>query len=220
MARRTEIDQKELKEPDAFMEGVGATLTYVRENRAQVIGAIGAVVTVFALGVWWNASSSQKTETAAAAFMRATDALESDNLSMAETALGNVADTGVAPYSEMAALYAAEVLMRRASYGEAATAYEALAGSGSTTYLRQIAMVGRAHALESLDQAGDALVSFADAARVDGPYRETALRGQLRTAKAAGNNEQAIAAIEQILESYPGAADADALSAELATLRG
>ena len=74
MARRSEIDHKELKEPDAFMEGVGSTVTYIRENRTQVLGAIAAVVTVFSLGVWWNISSGQKLDTAAAAFMRATDA--------------------------------------------------------------------------------------------------------------------------------------------------
>jgi predicted negative regulator of RcsB-dependent stress response len=220
MARRKEIDQKELREPDAFMEGVGTTLTYVQENRTKVFGAIGAAIGVFALGVWWNTSSAAKLDQAAAAFMRATDALESKDLSMADTALSNVASSGVAPYDEMAALYSADVMMRRQSYSDAAAAYKAVAASGSTPYLRQIAMVGQAHALENQDQAADALKSFEDAARVDGPYREPALRGQLRTAKASGSNDKAISAIEEILEDYPTTGDADALSAELAALRG
>jgi predicted negative regulator of RcsB-dependent stress response len=220
MARRSEIDHKELKGPDAFMEGVGSTLTYVRENRALVLGAIGAVVAVFAIGVYWNVSSEQKRETAAAAFMRATDALQSDNLTMAEAALKNVSENGIAPYDEMAALYSADILMRRASYTEAVAAYKEVAASGSTRYLRQIAMVGQAHALESQGQGAEALTAFEDAARVDGPYRETALRGQLRTAKASDANDKAVAAIEAILEKYPNAADADALSTELAALRG
>ena len=220
MARRSEIDHKDLKEPDAFMEGVGTTLSYVRENRTMVLGAIGAVVAVFAVGVYWNVSSEQKLETAAAAFMRATDALESDNLTMAEAALKNVSASDVAPYDEMAALYSADILMRRASYAEAASAYKEIAAAGSTRYLRQIAMVGQAHALESQGQGAEALVAFEDAARVDGPYRETALRGQLRTAKESNANDKAAAAIEAILEKYPNAGDADALSAELSQLRG
>jgi len=220
MARRHEIDHKELKEPDAFMEGVGSTLTYVRENSTTVLGGIAAAAAVFSLGVWWNVSSTHDLESAAAAFMRATDAIAADNLTMADAALKNVAKIGVAPYDEMAALYSADILMRKNSYGEAAAAYEQLAASGSTRYLRQIAMLGRAYALESADQKSDALAAFEDAARVDGPYREPALRGQLRMAKASDANDKAIAAIETLLEKYPSAGDADALSAELSALRG
>lgn len=220
MARRSEIDHKELKEPDAFMEGVGTTLTYVRENSAMVLGGIGAATAVFALGVWWNVSSQQNLETAAAAFMRATDAIASDNLAMADTALKNVVDAGVEPYDEMAELYGAEVLMRRQSYEEAAKAYKALAASGRTSYIRQIAMIGRAYALENAKNTGDALEAFEDAARLDGPYREPALRGQLRMAKATDAGDKAIAAIETILEKYPNVTDADDLSSELAALRG
>jgi tetratricopeptide (TPR) repeat protein len=220
MARRSEIDHKELKEPDAFMEGVGTTVTYVREHRAQVLGAIVGAATVFSLGVWWNISSGQNLDTAAAAFMRATDALESENLTMADAALKNVADTGSAPYSEMAALYGADILMRRQAYADAVTAYKEVAASASTLYLRQIALVGQAHALESQEQTAQALVAFEAAAGVDGPYREPALRGQLRTAKSSSTNDKAIAAIEAILEQFPDAADVDQLSAELAKLRG
>ena len=139
---------------------------------------------------------------------------------MADAALKNVADTGSAPYGEMAALYDADILMRRQEYADAVTAYKDVAATASTRYLRQIAMVGQAHALENQQQAAEALAVFEDAAGVDGPYREAALRGQLRTAKSSETTDKAIAAIEAILEQFPDAADADGLSAELVKLRG
>jgi hypothetical protein len=219
MARRTEIDHKELKEPDAFMEGVGQVVTYVRENRVQVIGSAVAVTALFLGITWWVSSSARHSDTTAAAFLRATDALESDNLAAADAALRNVADAGVAPYDEFASLYSAEILVRKGENAQAAELYGRVAENGTTPYLRQIALVGRAYALEADGDSAAALESYQKAATIDGPYREPALRGQLRLAESAERGDLAEGAITKLLEDYPSSPDADDLSARLTALR-
>ena len=62
--------------------------------------------------------------------------------------------------------------------------------------------------------------SYAEAAAAAPTYKESALRSQLRTAKAAGDQDLAKSALKGLVETYPESPDADALSSELAAIGG
>ena len=92
MATKVDFDRKDLKTPDAFFENVGRANQYLQQNRQRVIAISVAAIALFvAVGSWHRYSESQADETAAA-FLRATDALDMNSLTTAKAALENVAD--------------------------------------------------------------------------------------------------------------------------------
>lgn len=214
----THIDRKELKSPDAFFLGVGSVNRFIQENRALAIGGTIAVVLAFAGLASWRAQSRQARESAAAAFLRATDAVEESSFESARSALTTVAEDGGAPYGALAKLYLAEIDLETGNADAAAAAYGVAAKALDRDYLKQAALVGRAFALESSGKPAEAAKAYAEAVEAGSTYKESALRSQLRTARTAGDQVLVKSALEALVEAYPTAPDADALSSELASL--
>jgi len=216
---RPHLDRKDLKKPDEFFESVGRLTRYYQHNRNTVVGGGIAIAAVFLAVVGWSSYRTSSANAAAAAFLRATDALDLDSLETAKAALGNVADRSGA-YGDFATLYLADIKVREGSFAEAADLYEQAANESVTDYVKQIALVGRAFCMEQTGSDAQAAQIYATAAKIDGPYREQALRGQLRAAVSATDRDLSAAAIETLLELYPDSPDADELSRKLASLKG
>jgi hypothetical protein len=214
------LDRKELKAPDPFFVSVGSVNRFVSENPRAAIGGAIAVVLLFVGVVSWRSSSVRSAESAAAGFLRATDAVEESSLESARSGLNTVAQEGVKPYDALAALYLAEIDLKGGDADAAAAAYGAAAEQLQRDYLKQAALVGRAFALETSGKHADAAKAYAEAAAAAPTYKESALRSQLRTAKAAGDQDLAKSALKGLVEAYPESPDADALSSELAAIGG
>ncbi len=218
MATKHELHHKDLKEPDAFFETIGQVNRYVRENRSLVIGVAAAVLTVFVGGVSWSSYQTRSADRNAAAFIRATVAIDDGALAAAKAGFTNVSDSSHEPYSAMARLYQAGLELQEDNFDAASAIYAAASKAGVPGYLRQTALVGQAYALERAGNAAEAAATYARAAELEGPQVEQALRGQLRAALAAGDNASAAAAAERILDKFPTSPDANELSARLAAL--
>jgi len=215
VATKVDFDRKDLKAPDAFFENVGKANQYFQHNRQRVILTTVAAAALLIGGIGWYRYSQSRADETAAAFLRATDALDLDSLTTAKAALDNVAGSASGIYGELARMYQADVAAREARWDDAMSLYDGLSSSGTTSYIRQIALVGKGFAQEQSGKAEEAATTYAAASEISGPYREQALRSQLRSARTAGKKDVAAAAIEKILELYPEAPDADDLSAEL-----
>ena len=216
MATKVDFDRKDLKAPDAFFENVGRANVYLQQNRQRVIAACLAAIAIFVAIASWHRYSETRADETAAAFLRATDALDLDSLTTAKAALENVAgESGGGIYGELAKLYSADVAVREQRWDEALALYEPLSREGTTAYIRQIALLGKGFSQESAGKPAEAAATYAAASELTGPYKEQALRDQLRSARVAGNKELSAAAIEKILELFPESPDADELSAEL-----
>jgi hypothetical protein len=217
MASKVEIDRKHLKDPDPFFETVGWANRYFQENRALVVLGAVAIVALFIGAVSLYRWSQHSADDNAASFMRASDALNANSLTTARTALEHVEISG-GIYGQLAKLYEADIAVREQRWDDALPRYEALSRDGETPYIRQIALLGKGYVLENKKDGEGAATAYGAAADIEGPFRERALRDQLRTARAAGKNDAVVVAIKKILEAYPETADADALSAELVSL--
>lgn len=215
---RQHIDRKELKAPDAFFLSVGSLNRFVTENPAAAIGSVIAVLLLFGGAVVWRAQSRHAAEGAASAFLRATDAVEEHSLESARSAFTTVAEDRVKPYGSLASLYLAEIDLEAGNADAAAAAYGASAEKLPRDYLKQAALVGRGFALETSGKAAEAAKAYAMAAAVGPTYKESALRSQLRTAKAAGDQDLTKSALKALVDAYPESPDADAFSSELAAL--
>jgi predicted negative regulator of RcsB-dependent stress response len=209
------IDRKELKTPDAFFQGVGTANRFYHEHRIPIVVGAVAIVAIFLGTVSWRSSRNAAAESAAAAFLRATDAVEESSPESARSALKNVAESGEKPYGALTGLYLAELDLKSGSTDAAAETYGRAAKELNRDYLRQAAMVGQAFALETAGKNADAATAYATAANAATIYREQALRGQLRTAKAANDTGLAKAALAALVDGFPQSPDIDTLSVEL-----
>ena len=220
MAKHKEIDHKELKGPDQFFETVGRTRQLYEDNRQKVFGLIGAIVLVFVAGVSWSSFRVSKADGTAAAFLRATDAIDLDSRATALAALQNVSDRGSGTYGLLAELYRAGLLAEEAKYDEALIAYRGVQNGSRIDFVRQVAVMGAGYCLEMTDQPAEAAAAYVQAAEMRGPYREQALRGQIRAAITATDEAIATAALESLLEEFPESPDAEELSQKLAAFKG
>jgi hypothetical protein len=216
MSSKVDFDRKDLKTPDAFFENVGRANRYVQENRRLFIGGLAAVIAVFVTGVALHSYSEHSADEAAATFIRGADALDDNNTASAKAALENLSKrSGI--YGELGRLYEADLAAREQRWDDALPKYEEVSRNGSSPYIRQIALIGQGFVLENTSKLAQAADAYAAAGNLTGPYREQALRDQMRAARAAGNDDVAKAAINKILELYPETPDADQLSAQLGT---
>lgn len=214
------IHRKDLKGPDEFVESASRLTKFAQEHRNTVIAAAVGVVVLFVSGVSYSSYRTRTLDSTAAAFLRATDALESDNLESADTAMRTVVERNIQPYAQFARVYLADIQREKGNYTEAIEAYSAAAEQAASDYLKQIALIGKAYALELSGERDQALAAYESAGKIDGPHRQSALRAQLRLAQAGGKDELARAALTTILADYPAVADAAELTETLAKLGG
>ena len=218
MASKVDFDRKDLKAPDPFFETIGRGNRYYAENRTKVLTAVVLAVSAFVAVISFSSYRASKADDDAATFMRATDALDLESYSTAQATLDNLAAKAGGIYAQLASLYRADLAVREGRFDDALPLYDEVVANGRTAYLKQVAMVGKAFALQATDKLAEAANVYAAAAELDGPLRSQALRNQLHSARAAEENDLAAAAIEKILELYPESEDADTLSSELAAL--
>jgi predicted negative regulator of RcsB-dependent stress response len=212
------LDRKDLKTPDAFFQGVGTANRFYHEHRTPLIIGVVAIVAIFVGIVTLRSRQNTAADNAAAAFLRATDAMEESSPASARSALETVAQSGATPYGALSGLYLAELDLKSGSADTAAATYGQAAKEVGRDYLRQAAMVGQAFALESAGKNADAATAYATAANAASTYKEQALRGQLRTARAANDTGLAKAALQGLIDGFPGSPDIDSLSTELEQL--
>ncbi len=218
MAKRVQLRPKDLKEPDPFLETVDRVVQYVRANRTRVTVAASGILVLFLATVGWTSYRDRRIDRAAATLARATEAIDTGAYEAARTGLSSVIAEGVEPFAAIARLYLAGIAEQQGSYEEAIQTYDAAGRSDVPEYLRQAALLGKAAVLERTKRPLEAAKAYRAAARLEGPHTEQALRGQLRTAQAAEQTELAREALERLLDKFPGAADADELSARLEEL--
>jgi hypothetical protein len=209
------LDRKDLKTPDAFFQGVGSANRFYHEHRKTMFAGAVTIVAIFLGIVTLRARQNTAADNAAAAFLRATDAMEESSPASARSALETVVAIGNSPYDALAGLYLAELDLKSGSSETAAETYGRTSKEVSRDYLRQAAMVGQAFALESAGKQADAATVYATAANAASTYKEQALRGQLRTARAASDTGLVKAALKALVDGFPQSPDIDALSAEL-----
>ena len=65
-----DFDRKELKEADAFFEGVGRANRFLTENRNQVLAAVAGVVVLFLGTIAWSSNRTRVAENASGIAVR------------------------------------------------------------------------------------------------------------------------------------------------------
>lgn len=217
---RREIEQ-DLKGPDTFFETISEASAYFDENRTQVLAGVAAVLGVAALIFGVSSYYSSTRNAAAADFANAVANLEFDSPTAAEaslTSLSSRSNTG--PYGALGKLYQGNLAAEGGREEEAVVAYNQYAPEASTPYLEQIALVGKAYALERAGKTGDAAAAYDQAAAMTGPYTKAALSDRARLAEKSGDKAKAIEALKKLLELEGSGAGSPAIEMRLQALQG
>lgn len=219
MAANERFDRSQLKEPDSFFEGVGAARRYVEENRGQVLGIAGAILGAIALVAGSTAWYASSRNAAASEFARAVSNLEFDSPTAAEAnleKLEGLSNSGA--YGPLGDLYQANLALEAGRSEESIAVYERFLEATSEPVLRQVALMGKAHALETTGKQTEALAALELATGIEGPYRKAALADRARLAQATGDEETAKKSLQELLELQGVGGDAAAIERRLAAL--
>lgn len=187
------------------MVTLGRTLGWCRAyKRHLMIG--GVVVLVLLLAVaGWELYDASRQRSAQAAYNLALDAYESGAYEAALAGFREVEEYGVAPHSDLAALYIANTQLALGANRDAiATLEELTARVSADTLNGQLALLSLALAHERNDDCQSALGIIAHVVGQAGPFEQEALLAKARCSVRAGELENAIGAYRDYLKQFPG----------------
>lgn len=211
---------QELKQPDPFFEAVAEAREYYEKNKAKVLAMGGSAVLLLAVvsGVssYWTSQGNR----AAADFAAALSSLEFNTPTAAEADLKNIASlSNAGPYKGLAVLYSANIAADAGRSEEAVASYDQFLAAAPTEYLRQIALMGKAAALEKAGKLPESAAALDLASNIDGPYRTAALADRARLAEDAGDKATALANLQKLLEIVGSTGDAAQIERRIAALK-
>ena len=212
--------QQQLKQPDPFFEAIAEAREYFEENRSKVLGIGGGAVALFLVVVGASSWYVSQGRAASTSFESAISNLEANAPGPAEADLQTIPDrTNAGPYKALSLLYRGNIAAAGARYEEAVTDYDQFIAVAPTDYLRQVALMGKAAALEKNGKAPVAAAALDQAASIDGPYRKAALEDRARLAEAAGDKSAAIASLQKLLEIEGSTGDSSQIEHRIQALK-
>lgn len=211
---------QELKQPDPFFEAIAEVREYYEKNTTKVLAMAGSAVALLAIVTGASSYYTSQGNRAAADFASAVSNLEFSTPTAAEADLKNIAGlSNAGPYKALATLYSANIAADAGRNEEAVAGYDQFLAVAPTEYLRQIALMGKAAALEKAGKAPEAAAALDLAINIEGPYRTAALADRARLAEDAGDKTTALANLQKLLEIVGSTGDAAQIERRIAALK-
>lgn len=215
------IRRKDLRAPDQFVTLTGQLFDFVRQYRLQVLTA-AVLVVVLGLGLWgWGLYRNQQSQLAAQEYSRALTRYHGGQYKLALAGFAQVQSYGSTPYRALAKLYQAKSYIAMNDGDKARALLQAfLQEEWEKPTLREIAYLTLAYSQERSGRPKEASASFAEAAKIKGPFGAEALLGQARSSAQAGDVKGALSASRQYLTDYPGSERTTEVQLEIQRLEG
>lgn len=211
---------QELKQPDPFFEAISEAREYYERNKTKVLALGASAVALLALVTGVSNYYTSQGNRAAADFAAAVSNLEFNTPTAAEADLKNIAElSNAGPYKGLATLYRANIAVDAGRNEEAVASYDQFLAAAPTDYLRQIALMGKAAALEKAGKAPESAAALELAANIEGPYRTAALADRARLAETAGDKATALTNLQKLLEIVGSTGDAAQIERRIAALK-
>jgi predicted negative regulator of RcsB-dependent stress response len=203
------LSRKELRQPDSFMFFTQRALGFVQEKRRHFIVA-GALIVAGIIAVSaWQVYKSRQNEQAAQHFDTAITLFRANKHKEAIPEFEKVEDYRWSHYAALAHLYEANSHLATDDLNKAAAAAQRfIASTGQNSVYRQIGLMTLGHIEELKTQCADAIQHYAEAERITGALKESAVLGKARCYTALGDNKSAIAAYQQYVKENPNSPSA------------
>jgi predicted negative regulator of RcsB-dependent stress response len=214
------LSRKELREPDRFMVFTQQALGFVNERRQLFIVA-GALIVIAMIGISsWQIYKSRQNEQAAQRFDSAMTLFRANKHKEAIAEFKTVQGYRWSHYAALAHLYEANSHLALNDLDKATTAAQRfVASTDQTSIYRQIGLITLGHIEELKTQCRDAIQHYAEAERITGALRESAVLGKARCYTTIGDNKSAIAAYQQYVKENPNSPIAARLTLQVAELQ-
>lgn len=212
------LSRKELlREPVGFVTVTAQVIAWLQQNRTTVSWVAGGLVVLIIALVLNARFRAARTLEANEDLSRALDAIRSEDMAAATSALSQVADrwrgsvqgqiaAGLKPSTELR------------SGNRDAVVTDAAAALQSTpdlpAYLHQQVRLAWAVALEDKDQWKEAADKYAEAAAGSGPYRAVAMLGEARAREQLGEKDRAGELYQKYIEEFPDVPDREIIEAK------
>lgn len=214
------LSRKELREPDRFMAFTQRALGIVKERR-QLFAVAGALIVVMIISISaWQIYKSRQNEQAAQRFDNAMTLFRANRHKEAVAEFKTVQGYRWSHYAALAHLYEANSHLATNDLDKATTAAQRfVASTDQTSIYRQIGLITLGHIEESKTQCRDAIQHYAEAERITGALKESAVLGKARCYTAIGDIKSAIAAYQQYVKENPNSPIAARLTLQVAELQ-
>ena len=199
------ITRKSLRQPDWFQVNTEKAYDFYQDNQVKVWIAVGVFVAIL-LGVWaWQAFKDRQNAAASEDFQRATTLFQAQNYRDAIVAFHKVQEYRWSRYAPLAYLYETNSYMALNDMDRAIAAAQRFVSATSPDSLyRQIGLVLLATAEERKKQCKQAIEHYAEAEKINGPFKEKATLGKAGCAEQLGDYKTALATYQDYIKDHPG----------------
>ena len=214
------ISRKELRQPDGFVVFTQRALALVKQNRRYFIVA-GVLILAAIIGILaWQIYKSRQNEEAARHFDTAITLFRANKHKEAIPEFERVEEYRWSRYAALAHLYEANSHLATNDLDRAAAAAQRfIASTDQNSVYRQIGLMILGHIPEQKNQCADAIQHYAEAERIAGALKESAVLGKARCFRAVGDMNSAIAAYQQYVKENPNSPIAARLMLQVAELQ-
>jgi predicted negative regulator of RcsB-dependent stress response len=214
------ISRKELRQPDGFVVFTQRALALVKQNRRYFIVA-GVLILAAIIGIFaWQIYKSRQNEEAARHFDTAITLFRANKHKEAIPEFERVEEYRWSHYAALAHLYEANSHLATNDLDRAAAAAQRfIASTDQNSVYRQIGLMILGHIQEQKNQCADAIQHYAEAERIAGALKESAVLGKARCFTAVGDMNSAIAAYQQYVKENPNSPIAARLMLQVAELQ-
>lgn len=214
------LSRKELREPDRFMVFTRRALGFVKERRLLFIVA-GAVIVAAIIGISvWQIYKNNQNEQAAQHFDNAIKLFRANKHKEAIPEFEKVQAYRWSRYAALAYLYEAHNHLATNDLDKATTAAQRfVASTDQNSIYRQIGLITLGHVKELKTQCQDAIQHYAEAERITGALKESAVLGKARCYTGIGDHKSAISAYQQYVKENPNSPIAARLTLQVAELQ-
>jgi len=194
-----------LRQPDWFQVNTEKAYDFYQDNQVKVWIAVGVFVAIL-LGVWaWQAFKDRQNAAASEDFQRATTLFQAQNYRDAIVAFHKVQEYRWSRYAPLAYLYETNSYMALNDMDRAIAAAQRFVSATSPDSLyRQIGLVLLATAEERKKQCKQAIEHYAEAEKINGPFKEKATLGKAGCAEQLGDYKTALATYQDYIKDHPG----------------
>jgi tetratricopeptide (TPR) repeat protein len=203
---RNRLSKKELKE-DAFVQGAFEASHYIQEHMGKIVGSIiGVLVLVGVAWMYFNFRAETNAEAALAMF-KAEGLYINGQYALAATDFENLAgDYSGTVQGKKAVYFAADCYFNSGDFDRAMELYTQFRdGNGRKDPLMVNALVGMGACHEQFEEFPQAVESYREALGLaEFEFQKVEILSAIsRAHRLAGEVDQAIAALDEIIDTYP-----------------
>jgi predicted negative regulator of RcsB-dependent stress response len=189
--------------------------------RRQLFTVAGALIVIVIIGISaWQIYKGRQNEQAAQRFDSAMTLFRANRHKEAIAEFKTVQGYRWSHYAGLAHLYEANSHLAINDLDKATTAAQRfIASTDQTSIYRQVGLITLGYIEELKTQCQDAIRYYAEAERISGALRESAVLGKARCYTAIGDTKSAIAAYQQYVKENPNSPIAARLTLQVAELQ-